>query len=133
VVPNLHTLAPAHTPPAIEEWQTGIEMFLEWASKARTGDPSPEAVSADQALTAFSDGHFHGALSGVAEWAVLACGNILYLVRDAHWHLQPCSSCNRWFLAKDKRRGGRPFCRRVECVRRKKAEQKQSERRVHLR
>jgi hypothetical protein len=118
---HLHTRAPAHTAAAIEEWKTGIDAFLEWASKARTGETSPGALAADGALTSFSEGRFNGALIGVAEWAVLACGHIRNLVRDSHWHLRRCPWCDRWLLVKAE---NRVYCRRTECVRRKWAAHK---------
>lgn len=57
---KLLTGAPAHTAEAIEEWKDGVDAFLEWANRARTGETSlPEAIQVDAALTAFSEGRFH--------------------------------------------------------------------------
>jgi hypothetical protein len=120
------TVALAHSPAAIDEWKTGIDQFLQWASLARTGETKePAALAADKALTAFSEGRFKGILYGVAAWAVQACANIRYLVRDAHWHLRRCPNCKRWLLAKDQRK---TRCRRVECVRALKTPQRQRQR-----
>lgn len=109
------TTAPAKSSKAIKEYQAGIENFITWANRARTGDTSePAALQADAALTAFSKRTFDGAFSDLSVWAVLAGKNILRHVRDGHWHLTVCPHCNRWLLAKDQRR---TLCRRVECVR----------------
>jgi hypothetical protein len=111
----LLTAEPAHSAAALEEYQTGIEQFIQWANRARTGETSePAAIAADHALTAFSEERFNGALNGFAEWAIAACGNIRYLVRDAHWHLRACPWCQRWLLAKHE---GKKLCRRPECQR----------------
>ena len=126
--PRVFAIAPAHSPAAIKEWQEGIAAFLDWANLARTRETSrPEAVLADQTLTAFSQGCFNGAFRGLSLPAVLAGKNILALLRNAHWHLQACPECNRWLLAKDRRRA---LCRRIECVRTVKAQQRAAQRKA---
>jgi hypothetical protein len=120
------TVAPAKTRAAFDEWKTGIDQFIQWASMARRGETSePAALAADQALTAFSEGRFSGGLIGVAMWTVLACNNIRDLVRNAHWHLRLCPWCQRWLLAKAE---NRVFCRRTDCVRRQWAAQQAASR-----
>jgi hypothetical protein len=134
-------VAPAQSAAAIGESKTGIEDFLEWANRARTGETAhPSAQAFDRVLTAFHAGRFSGrqvdssatfflstALNIVERvpWFVLACLNIRDHVRDGDWHLQLCPFCDRWLLAKDKRR---KLCRRVACMRKAKAKRKQSER-----
>jgi hypothetical protein len=86
------TIAPALSVAAIDEWKTGIEQFIEWANRARTGETSlPEALQADEALTAFSEGRFHVRFVDLSAWAVVAGKTILAHVRDSHWHLRPRS------------------------------------------
>jgi hypothetical protein len=120
------TVAPAHSAAAREEWQAGIETFLEWANRARTGATSqPAAGQCNEALTAFSEGRFHCPFTGLSLEAVLAGIHVLRLVRDGHWHLQRCAFCDRWMLVKDRRY---VCCRRVECVRAAKRVAKRRER-----
>jgi hypothetical protein len=125
---SIFTRAPAHSPEAVDERMAGIDAFLEWANLARTGETSlSAAVQADAALTAFSEGRFHVPFTGLSEWAVLAGRNILNSLRDSHWHLQPCPFCKRWLLAKDQRRR---LCRRAECVRAMKRQQRALQRKA---
>jgi hypothetical protein len=130
------TVAPAHSAAAIDEVKTGIEAFIEWANRARTGQTSlPAAVQADRLLTVFSQWSFHKhgharvKVSGFALWFGVAGQHILNHVRDGHWHLSRCPCCDRWLLAKDQRRR---LCRRVGCVRamkrQKRAAQRQAQR-----
>jgi hypothetical protein len=123
------TVAPAHSSAAIDEWKTGIEDFLEWANRARTGETShPYAQAFDRVLTAFhagrfSDGHVDSAATSLVSaalhivervpWFVLPCLNIREHVREGDWHLQLCPFCDRWLLARDRRR---MLCRRTTCM-----------------
>lgn len=110
------TRAPAHCPAAIDEWKEGVEVFLEWANRARTSETTlPAAIQANEALTAFSEGRFHVPYAGLSAVAVAAGKNILSHVRDSHWHLRLCPWCDRWLLAKAE---NRKLCRRTECKQR---------------
>ena len=124
------TSEPADRQIAIDEWKEGVEQFLEWANRVRTGETSvPEAVQLDAALTAFSEGRFSVPYEDLAPWAVAAGKNILSHLRDGHWHLRLWPFCSRWLLAKDQRRN---LCSRPKCVleakRKKRAQQRQSRR-----
>jgi hypothetical protein len=111
----LLTTQPAHSAPAIEEYKTGITDFLAWANRARTGETSsPAALQAETLLTAFSQDRFNVRFVDLSGWAFVAATNIRHLVRDSHWHLRACISCDRWFLAKYE---GKRLCRRPECQR----------------
>jgi hypothetical protein len=114
------TAAPAHSEAAIAEWKAGTEHFIEWANLARAGDTSPAAVTADAVLTELTRGSSFGVV-GVAQWVRAAITNIQNMVRDGHWHLVRCRWCDLWFLVKDARR---TTCRRIDCVRTTKREQK---------
>ena len=88
------TFASAHSAAAFEEWQAGIEEFIAWANRARTGETSqPAAVQCNEALTAFSAGRFDSPFSGLSIEAVVAGIHVLRLVRDCHWHLQLFPFC----------------------------------------
>lgn len=127
------TVAPAHSQAAIDELKTGVDDFIEWANRARTGATAlPAAHHADEILTAISEGRVNIPFNGLAGWATLAADAILHLVQVGHWHLRTCTYCTRWLLPKDQRtdRNGRNVCRRLKCVREKKKAQKASERKA---
>ena len=125
------TAEPAHSAAAIAEWKAGIDDFLEWANRARTGDTSPVAVQADAVLTAFAEGaSIMVWFSGLSPWAARAGQHILALIRNAHWHLARCRWCDQWLLAKDQRRTLHPSCRRPDCQRKTKTQRKAKERQL---
>ena len=121
------TIAPPQSAAAIDEFTKGIQIFIEWANRARMGETSlPAAIEADATLTAFSEGRFDAEFKPVfSPSAVLVGCHILHLVRDGHWHPRPCLFCNRWLVPKDQRRR---ICRRLECVRAAKAQREAARR-----
>jgi len=128
------TVQPAHSEAANDEWQDGIERFLHWANQWRTRKISEPAVSRlNAALESFNAGEFPSKCRGLPRWAAIAYFNIMALLRDGHWHVTPCRWCDRWFIAKDRRRAGStPSCKRPECIRardvRKKARARKARR-----
>src|SRR5437870_8794893 len=99
------TIAAPESEAARVELMTDMQCFLEWANRARTGETSlQQAIEADAVLTAIYEGKAVRVADGSPHRPTRALGNILTHIRDGHWHLRPCRSCNRWFLAFDKKK-----------------------------
>ena len=123
--PRVFTLTSVRSRRAVIE---GIDHFIAWGNLARTGEVSQAAAhAANQALELFSAGKFTGSIVGVAPWAVFAWANIRSFIQEGHWHLRPCSQCDRWMLVKDSRKR---LCRRPDCVRKVKRPQRTAQRKA---